>query len=172
MDRRADLALALVIAVIGVGILLVAGDIRPTGPVVDPIGPRAFPYAIGAILLVAGAILSVTGARALIHEGPIAENSDGEPDEPGVPASASRAWCVMALTVAYVLLLSRLGYPLATPVYVAGALLLMGMRSGPVIAAVAIGYTAATYVVFAMLMRVTLPLGPLETWFRAAGLAR
>ena len=171
MDRRADLAIGALVILFGVFVLYTAGGIRPTGPVVDPIGPRGFPYMIGVCFLVGGGAVVFSRLRSWRQEvGPTVE-SDGEPDEPGVPASAAQAWTVMLAAIGYMLALHPAGYFIATPAFVTVALKAMRMRLGPA-ALIALVYTLATYVLFALYLKVNLPLGPLDGLFRSLDLVR
>lgn len=172
MNRNIDLAIGILVIALGVAVLLIAKDIRPTGPVVDPIGPRAFPYIIGVFFLIGGSRIVYVRLRNWHGEsGPIVAN-DGEPDEPDVPASALQAFAVMSALALYAFTLGTAGYVLATPIFIAVGLKAMRVKSLPVIFLTALLYTAVTYVIFAYYMRVALPLGPLADLFRSFGLAR
>jgi putative tricarboxylic transport membrane protein len=172
MDRRIDLAIGVAVVLIGIGVLFVAQGIRPTGPVVDPIGPRAFPYMIGAFFLIGGSWTIFNRLRRWKSESGDIVESDGEADEPGIPASARQAFTVVVALILYVLAMPPIGYPIATPLFVIAALKAMRMQSWLTIVATAVIYTAVTYVVFALYLRVDLPLGPLMATFHSLGLAR
>ena len=68
------------------------------------------------------------------------------------------AWTLGAI-VAYVLALGRLGFLLATAPFLAVLLLAYGERRWPVVLAVALGATGATYALFAVWLGVPLPRG-------------
>jgi putative tricarboxylic transport membrane protein len=172
MDRRIDLAIALVVVAFGAFVLYTAEHIRPTGPVVDPIGPRGFPYMIGVFFLVGGGVIAFSRLRAWRRQPGHTIPCDGEPDEPDVPASAAQAWTIMIASVLYALMLTTVGYIIATPLYVVVGLKAMRLRSWPTVLLTAAIYTLVTYVVFAVYMRVNLPVGPLTDLFRSVGLAR
>jgi putative tricarboxylic transport membrane protein len=172
MDRRIDLAIGIAVILAGLGVLYVARGIRPTGPVVDAIGPRAFPYMIGLFFLVGGTWTVINRLRLWKGErGDIVE-TDGEPDEPDVPASALQAFTVIGVSILYVAAMPRLGYPITTPLFVIAALKAMRMQSWLTILVLALVYTAVTYIVFAHYLRVDLPLGPLASTFHQFGLSR
>jgi hypothetical protein len=97
---------------------------------------------------------------------------EGEPDEPGVPASAPQAFAIMAAAVIYALTLTSVGYAIGTPLFVIVTLKALRMKSWAVAIATALAYTAVTYIVFAHYLAVDLPLGPLTDAFRSIGLAR
>jgi len=171
MDRRIDLALALLVVVLGVAVIIGAQDIRRTGPVVDPIGPRAMPYIVGMLFVVGGLRIVSIRLRSWRRDGGNLVATDGEPDEPGVPASARQAFTVIAASVLYALALSSVGYIVATPLYVIVGLRAMRVRSWWSTCAAALIYTTLTYVVFAHYMRVDLPLGITAGAMRSLGLA-
>jgi hypothetical protein len=172
VDRRIDLIVGLFVIALGAAVLHVAHGIRPTGPVVDPIGPRAFPYMIGIFFLIGGSWTILNRLRKWRSESGNIIESDGEVDEPGIPASALQAFTVVAALILYTAGLPRLGYPIMTPLFVIAALKAMRMQSWLTIVATAVVYTAVTYVVFALYLRVDLPLGPLAATFHSLGLAR
>lgn len=172
MDRRIDLAIGIAVALAGLGVIFVANGIRPTGPVVDAIGPRAFPYMIGIFFLIGGSWTVLNRLRGWKNESGNIVESEGEPDEPGVPASALQSFAVIVASILYVLAMPRLGYPIATPFFVIAALKAMRVRSWLTIVAIAVVYTAVTYVIFAHYLRVDLPLGPLASSFHSLGLSR
>jgi hypothetical protein len=172
MDRRADLAIALIVIAFGAFVLYTAQHIRPTGPVVDPIGPRGFPYMIGFFFLLGGAAIAYSRLRSWRRESGTVIPNEGEPDEPDVPASAAQAWTIMGASVLYAFAFTTAGYLIATPLYVAIGLRAMRLKSWPKVLLTAFVYTLATYVVFAIYMRVNLPVGPLTDLFRSIGVAR
>lgn len=172
IDRRVDLAIGFVVIAFAIVVLVFSGHIRPTGPVVDPIGPRGFPYFIGTMLLLSGAANVYGQLRRWEQGGPTMVETDGEPDEPGVPASSLQALAVIAASFAYVLAMTRVGYLIATPVYVAAALWVMRLRSWRTLILTAAIYSIVTFLIFAVAMRVNLPLGPLGGLLRGTGFVR
>jgi putative tricarboxylic transport membrane protein len=172
MDRRIDLAIGIAVILAGLGVLYVGHGIRPTGPVVDAIGPRAFPYMIGVFFIVGGTWTVISRLRKWKTETGNIVETDGEPDESDVPASALQAFTVIGASILYVAAMPRLGYPITTPLFVITALKAMRMQSWLTVAVLALVYTAVTYIVFAHYLRVDLPLGPLATTFHQLGLSR
>lgn len=161
MDKRIDLFIAGIVFLFGCFVLVESFGIRPTGPVVDTIGPRGFPIVIGAIFAIGGLAVATARLRAWNAEPGNLVTTDGEPDEPNVPASGPQAWALMAIAICYALTLQHLGYLIATPLFVGFALVAMKLRSVATLVGTAAIYTAITYLVFATLMGVRLPLGPL-----------
>ncbi len=168
MDRRIDMAVALAFAALGLVIIWQATAIR-TGMVRDPVGPRAAFYLCGGALALGGLLVALRQWRALRRgEGAIGPE-EGSADEPLFPASAWRAVALMACLIAYALLFEPLGYLLATPLFVAAALVVLGQRSRVGIGPTAVLFTLVTYLVFAQGLGVRMPVGPLTGLFRQLG---
>ncbi len=169
MDTRIDLAVAALVAAFGLAVVLVALTI-PDGLYRDAVGPRAVPIGVGVLILVCGAAVALRRLRALAPTRGWRAEEEGTGDEPGHPASLGRALGVMALTAAYAAAFAPLGYLLATPAFVAGALWIMQERRPLRVAAIAIVWTAVTWTLFAQVLHVRIPVGPLRTLFREWGL--
>ena len=169
MDTRIDLLVAVAVALFGAAVIAVALTI-PDGLYRDAVGPRRVPIGVGLLILGCGAVLALRRLRRLAPTQGWRAEEEGTADEPGHPASLGRAVAVMALTVAYAAALKPLGYLIATPLFVAGALWAMDERRPAKLAMIAILWTAATYVVFAQVLGVRIPVGPLRTLFREWGL--
>ncbi len=168
MDKRIDLFIAGIVVLFGCFVLVQSFGIRPTGPVVDKIGPRGFPVVIGTVFIVGGLAVMFGRLRNWSAETGNMIEPDGEPDEPGVPASGPQAWILMTLAFLYALSLTQLGYFIATPLFVGGALAVMRVRSAATLVGAAVVYTVITYLVFGTMMGVRLPLGPLAGLFGTA----
>lgn len=172
MDRRVDLLIALLVVAAGVFVIVVAQGIRSIGPVVDPLGPKAIPNVVGALMILGGGGIAVSRLRRWRQEPGHLVDNEGEPDERGVPASSRQAALIMALSFGYVAALPYLGYIIASLVFVGGALRVMRVRSWAAIVLTAAIYTVVTYLVFARVVNVNFPLGPLADVLRSLGLAR
>lgn len=172
MDKRIDLAIAALIVAFGCFVVVEAFGIRPTGPVVDTIGPRGFPIVIGMVFMVVGSIVALDRLRRWNDEPGVMVETDGEPDEPNVPAKGYQAWTLMALLFGYALTLVPLGYLISTPLLVALALATMRMRSLTTIVITSLLYTIITFTIFDTLMGLSLPLGPVDTILREFGVVR
>ena len=168
MERRINLVVAIAMALVGIVIIWAASGIR-LGMMRDPIGPRAAFYLCGGVLVVGG--LWVVWRSLLRHAKSLGghEEGDGVADEPGFPASATRAFTLMAGAAVFGLLLKPAGFLIATPLFMAFALLLLGKRGLKVIALVPTAFTGLTYLIFAEVLGVRLPLGPLTDVFRSLG---
>lgn len=170
MDKRIDLGVAAAVTFLGIWLLLLASDLRE-GSVSDPVGTAGVPRAVGAILAVGGAIILVRRVRSWgASSGWLVEN-EGKSDDPGYPASTTRALGVAAGTLLYARLLEPLGFLVATPAFLVGTMVAMGERRLSRVLAMAVLGPAVVHLVFAGLFGILLPLGPLSPfdrwlWFR------
>jgi putative tricarboxylic transport membrane protein len=168
MDRRLDMALAAAFMVVGAIIIWQATSIR-IGMMRDPIGPRTAFYLCGGVLVLGGAITILTHWRAMrAGRGNVAE-MEGTPDTEGHPASFGRAAALIGLCFLYAIAFSPLGYLLATPLFIVAALATLGQRRWMSNLIVAVVFTLASYVVFARILNVRMPHGPLTELFRSLG---
>jgi len=171
MDRRIDVALALAVMALGIFIIVAAQSIGRS-PIADPIGPRGIPTGLGIAFVLGGGGLV---ARRLVRwgrEGTYVE-PEGSQDDAGVPpGSARRALSIWVVGAIYVLLLPVLGYLIGTPLFVGATLRLLHLNRSailgvPAIVALPILYTAISYALFATLLGIRLPLGPVRDLFLA-----
>jgi len=169
MDTRIDLLVAVLIAMAGFVVILIAWSI-PEGVYRDAIGPRAFPLGVGGLMLAGGALVAARRATRMFAGLGWQAPAEGAEDEPGHPASLARAMAILGITIAYAAAFNPLGYLIATPPFIAATLWVMKERSVPQVAALSILWTVMTYVIFAQLLAVRLPVGPLRAWFRELGL--
>jgi putative tricarboxylic transport membrane protein len=170
MDRRTDLLVALAFFAFGVGLVLASALAPPVRTRFDPIGPYGFSTVIGIGIAIGAGVLAVRAGLALRARRADEAVGEGAEDEPGHPASALRAVAVMAATFLYLAVLAPLGYIIASLLYVVGGLWLMGERRWVTLAGCAVGYTVITFVLFAMVLPVPLPLGPLNDLFVNMGI--
>ena len=168
MDRRIDIAIAFCFMCLGLFMVWHATGIK-MGLSRDPIGPRVFFYACGSVMGAGGAWLVVTRLLRWKASSSRYIDDEGNADEPGHPASARRAFTIMAVCLGYALLLKPLGFLLATPLFVALALLTLNQRNYLGIVTIAVGFTAITYIVFAQVLGVRIPVGPFTDLFRELG---
>jgi hypothetical protein len=96
---------------------------------------------------------------------PPAGAPDGEAEERGALAPRPLLGAI-ALTAAYLAVLEPAGYLLATPPYLAALLLVQGRVTPRAFVLTVLGLPVALYVLFAVVMRVPLPPGPLEPLLR------
>jgi putative tricarboxylic transport membrane protein len=136
----------------GLGVLALTIGL-PAATAADPVGPRGFPGLLGIVVVACGAAL-VLWPRA-------------ESDEEGRGAPAPLLLLgAIALTALYLAILEPAGYLLATPPYLAGLLLVQGHVTTRAFLLTVLGLPAVLYALFAVAMRVPLPMGPLEPFLR------
>lgn len=146
---------------IGLGLLVLCGALSwqagtiPTPPFV-PIGPAFYPRIILALLAALALWLILEDALTAPRR---TGRAAGSP-----PLRLNYRLVVICFTVfaGYVIGLSLLGYLLATFLFVLGLGWVMGTRESreiPKLAAVALGTTAVTYLVFEKYLHVFLPRG-------------
>ena len=146
MTRLGDRLPGLVVGALGAGAIGMARSFpTPPGQVH---GPAMFPMVMGVGLLACAAMIALRPVP-----GPVAE-----PDAPG---GRLAALCFALAPVLVLLLFEPLGWPLLCAPLVAALLLLAGARPLPA-ALVGLAMAGFTWMVFAMLLRVPLPRGPLS----------
>jgi putative tricarboxylic transport membrane protein len=140
-DRLVGLAVALLgLVAVGLGSQLREGT-STGGP-----GTRFLPVLLGLIVAVLGAGIALRPGKPEAGETP-------------APGGMGRvAWTLGAL-VAYVFAMGRVGFLLATVPFLTVLFLVYGERRWPVVLAVALGATGATYALFAVWLGVPLPPG-------------
>jgi putative tricarboxylic transport membrane protein len=168
MDRRIDIAVAAAFAALGVFMIWQASLIRD-GMMRDPIGPKAAFYVCGAILALGGLAVIVGHLRRWSQQRHHLVRHEGTADEMEYPASALRAWGLVAVVVAFAALFKPLGFLIATPAFILCALAVMGKRNWGVMVIIAVVFSVVTYVIFAQVLGVRMPVGPLTSLFRSLG---
>lgn len=162
---RRDLVVALVLVGLGLVVIGLALGVTP-GVQTDPLGPRAFPLALGAAIGVCGLLLAaatVFGDRWTASAAMFVETADDDASEGGLE-SPWRLVGAVAATAAYLFAFERLGYLLATPLYVVAILLLQpGARARAFVAAPVL-VTLALYAAFRFGLLIPVPDGLLEPW--------
>ena len=145
----------------GVGVALGAyvlyeGAKMPTDQIMK-IGPSFFPDALAVALIVFSTLLIIyaLAGRAKGKAQPIRLSDRG----------FQRALVSLAAIIAYAFFFNTLGYPIVTVVLVAGIMVLLGKRKPLEIAIVALATTFGVWLVFAKLLMLSMPMGPLETLF-------
>jgi putative tricarboxylic transport membrane protein len=155
---------ALLLAAAGV-LYAVALRIEYIGPA-DRIGPDFWPRAILALL--AGVCVyelakSLFASQARSTGGMLQyfldQASASTEEAPARPPSAARVTLGVGATLAYVVLVSLLGFFLATAAFLAAFIALGGYRRWGVVAACSVGGSLAMVVVFMKMVYVSLPLG-------------
>jgi putative tricarboxylic transport membrane protein len=146
--RRADL-------VGGIGLLLLAivyferSFAISTGLASDRLGPTFYPRVLSVVLAVLAVVL-------------IARSLTGRSDpSPLSRVRVGRLFPVFGLMLSWVGLLPYLGFPMVTPLLLAGVMWILGHRRWRSLVAVSLGVTLALYLVFVRALNVLVPMGPL-----------
>jgi len=146
--RRADL-------LIGIGLLATAAvyfqqSLAITvGFASDRLGPTFFPRLLA---------LSLAGCALALIWRSVRGRSDPSPLP---PVRTALLLGTVGLTVIYALALRPLGYLIATALYLAAIVRMLGYRNPVGFVGTAAGVTAALYLVFARALHVLVPMGPL-----------
>ncbi|HEY8370646.1 MAG TPA: tripartite tricarboxylate transporter TctB family protein [Thermodesulfobacteriota bacterium] len=148
--RRAETVAALATLAFGTFVVVQARALEDPG--LDAIGPGAFPAVLGLVIAACGVVLLV---QALAPRRREAEGDAEPPTRFGVLAVA------LALLVAYARSLEWIGFSLATVLFVAACLALLGVRSLARLVVTGIAVSLAVTVVFGRLLGVDLPAGRL-----------
>lgn len=154
-QQRVDRWLGIVLALFALGWSWAVVATIPPAQVEGEVGPRGFPLLLGIAL---GALGLYMSASAYLDRGE--PGTDEDRIEPATRSEVRIVGLTMLMFLAYALLLDKLGFLVATPIMVAGALwLIVGQRSWVRILLLAAGLTAGSYVVFGVLLPARLPQG-------------
>jgi hypothetical protein len=122
------------------------------------IGPKDFPLVLGIILVVMSALLLLRTLGAGQAGDGIKEDSTAA--DPEFAGGGKFAVGIFLLIILYGFLIERTGFLLATPIIIIGALTgLLRMRNPAVILALALGITAASWLIFNKLLGIYMPPG-------------
>jgi putative tricarboxylic transport membrane protein len=152
----AELALALGVVVLGAVIVWQTTEIHLT-PVNSRVGPRVIPYIVGAGMMITGLWLAVDVLRGRAASPGAGE--DAEDVDPTLPTDWLTVGILSASLLAYLLLIERAGFVIASTVLFVGAA--FGMGSRRYIRDLAIGFalSLAAYVLFTEGLSLRLPEG-------------
>ncbi|MBI4607455.1 MAG: tripartite tricarboxylate transporter TctB family protein [Candidatus Rokubacteria bacterium] len=143
---RLPLVAALAFLASSAAYLVAALRLSP-GSVEQP-GPGLFPVAVGLLLVASSSAFVFQSLRAS------SAAAAGPPAEAG-----KRVTGVLAVLAAFCLFLPWLGYAVTAPGLLVVILRLFGLARWPVVAALAVVATAASYYLFGVLLGVPLPAG-------------
>jgi putative tricarboxylic transport membrane protein len=160
-ERTKDTALS--VTVFGIAALWTAFVVAtiPPGMGNGDIGPRAFPLAFGVILLALTAILFLKSwsGEAEPEGEPV---SDGEKTEPDSQIHWMPAFVLLGEMLLYGLLLSKIGFLLATPIVLIIVMTVnFRVRSWRHLVGMALGLTVGCWVIFGKILGIYLATG---TW--------
>ncbi len=154
LARLAELLLAAGVVALGAVMALQTGDIRVPRSAAT-VGPRVIPYVVAGGLIVAGCWLAVDVLRG--RTGGAGEA--GEDVDLSLPADWRCVGTIGVALLAYLLLIERAGFVLASAALFVGAA--YGMGSRRVLRDVALGLVLATltYLIFTRALELRLPSG-------------
>jgi putative tricarboxylic transport membrane protein len=135
---------------LGVGAAMAAGAYQLGIGALNNPGPGLFAFVIG----IAMAALSLSVAATSWSATPASEVA-------GVPRRAGPAIGVIAALIFYSLALERIGFALCTFLFLAFLLSVLGRSSWLTALAASASITAGSYLIFAKLLKINLPNGPL-----------
>ena len=153
--KKADLVGGSAGIVLGAYVLYEGSRMPPD--LIMKIGPSFFPDMMAAGLILFSSLLIVYAllGRAKGHAEAIDIRNRG----------IRRALVALLAIIAYAALLIPLGYPLSTPLLVGGVMVLLGKRAPLQVAAVSLGTTFCVWLIFAKLLKLSMPLGILDNLF-------
>ena len=171
MDKRYDLVLAVVVLLIGVFLLIESLDIRP-GMVRDPITSRGLGVYSGILIIIFASVQVVVRlvTWSALPGNFVPSEAEGASDEPQYPASAARSLSIALTGMLWVWLLKPLGCVIATPVFLFIVIWIMGVRSRAKLIAFPIVFGLAMWTMFSQILKIIMPMGPLEPLARSLGL--
>lgn len=146
-----DRVAALVLLAAAVAYLIGAWRLTPPA-MADPLGPSAFPLLLGGALFLLAILLLLFPPPSPGEAARVAQKG---------LARFSRPALVLALLLGSALTMEWLGYGVSTFAFFLGALAVLGERPWPRGLLYSLAFTAGLYVLFARILRLTLPLGTL-----------
>lgn len=155
MFKREDLFVGIVSVLLGVFVLITASTFHES-TTLDPAGPGGVPILLAWGILVIG-IIHIVGAF-------MAPKFTG--DKKAKYAKEFEEWKpVLRITlvcILYIALIEYIGYLIATPLLIAGIMLMIKVRSVKSLVLTSVFTTAILYIVFGVVLKVSLPMGFLE----------
>ncbi|MGD9711531.1 MAG: tripartite tricarboxylate transporter TctB family protein [Thermomicrobiales bacterium] len=164
ISRLAELALAVGVTVLGAIVIWQTTEIRLT-PINSRVGPRIIPYVIGTGLVVTGIWLFIDILRG--RTAAVVGGEDSEDADPTLPTDWKTVGLISASLVAYLLLIERAGFVVASSVLFFGAAFAMGSRRYLRDALAGVLLSMFTFVLFTEGLSLRLPEGilPLDRLF-------
>jgi len=149
--RKRDVATAAVFLALGAAAAAMTAAL-PERSLPNTPGPAFFPWVATVAMLALACVLLARGLTAPPQAGDMEETS---------PAGTAPMLALLGAFVAYIALLPRLGFLLASAPFIAGLTVLYGERRPAVVALTAVAATAALYVAFRHVFQIILPQGVL-----------
>lgn len=132
-------------------LFIMAGDFGGTLNAMD-VGPGAFPRMVLGIVMIGSGAQIILSVRRMMRE-----KAKGEEGKVLRLKNKGAMFGAAGIIVAYGFLMPRFGYFAVTPIILIAMMLVMGVRSWKQLVFVTAGFTGFAYVVFIMLLRVSLP---------------
>ena len=151
MSGRGSRAIGVGMALLGLAAIALALGLREGTATGGP-GTRFLPILVSAIVVVLGVRIALSAS------------APGEVGEAPGSGGVARVVATLVALLLYVLAFTRLGFVLSTAPFLAVLLIAYGERRWPVVLAVAVGSTAATYLLFATWLGIPLPPGVMAGW--------
>jgi putative tricarboxylic transport membrane protein len=154
--RLAELALALGVVLLGAVMIWQTTDIRVT-PINSRIGPRVIPYVVGAGMTITGIWLAIDILRGRVAAP--AGGEDAEDVDPTLPTDWRTVGILSASLIAYLFLIERGGFVIASTVLFFGAAFGMGSRRYLRDLVIGFALALAAYLLFTEGLSLRLPEG-------------
>jgi putative tricarboxylic transport membrane protein len=149
---RRDLACAVILLIVAVCYYTAASRIGATA-LSDAVGPAGLPRSYAVAL---AAIAVVIGASAWIRHR-IGRTGPATPERPGATRRLALGAGTIAIGIAYLAVVSVIGYPFAMALMIAAMAIYQGERPSPRVAVIAAAGAAVLFVLFDVVLGVTLP---------------
>jgi putative tricarboxylic transport membrane protein len=147
-QRSADLVSGCVLVLLGVLVLVAASQIR--GGMEERLPPRTLPYTVGLTILAGGAILALKSWRVTGESVPL--------KWPDRKAMVRITICLLAIVV-FVLLMTPIGFPLSSALYVAFSIWYLNRSALRTALIIGIITGISSYYIFGKLLELSLPVG-------------
>jgi putative tricarboxylic transport membrane protein len=149
---RRDLACSVILLIVAVCYYAAASRMGQTA-LSDAVGPAGLPRVYAVALAILGAAI---GATALLRRR-LGKTAEPGPDGPSTSRRLARAAGVVAIGVAYLAVAPVIGYPFAIALMIAAMAVYQGERPSWRAALVASAGAAVLFVLFEVVLGVTLP---------------
>jgi putative tricarboxylic transport membrane protein len=155
-----ELLLAIGVVIFGLLVVWQTTHIRVT-PAYAKVGPRVIPYIVGSGLVLIGIWVAV---EALTGRGS-APTSESEDADPTLPTDWRTVGMIAVALVAYLLLIERAGFVIASTLLYAGSATAMGSRKIAQNLAIGLVFSTLIFAGFTRGLDLRLPAGIFEGWF-------
>lgn len=159
LQLTSDLATGLISSVLGVVYLYMTFRL-PDVSIGDPLGPRLFPLIVGIGAVISGAVLLAKEIRAGKTRSAQAPKGEDAPDYSSRKGTYRKIGLTLLAGIIFGLLLDQVGYLISSFVFMMTLMCLVNkLKRLAENIVIALGFSVVTYVVFAILFKVSLPRG-------------